>query len=156
VARPPCCRRIAGKPVAWLFEPSGVRAGELEEVTMTLDEFEAIRLADVEGLYHEQAAGRMKVSRPTFSRIVDSAHRKVASALVHGKALRIEGGAIYTEGQCAARRPRCGHPWDGSAECCRCRNRDGEGLTSNSDGNALKNRGACRVERRKQIETKSD
>jgi uncharacterized protein len=123
VARPPCRRRIAGKPVACLFEPVGVRAGELEEVTMTLDEFEAIRLADVEGLYHEQAAGRMKVSRPTFSRIVYSAYRKVANALVHGKALRIEGGAIYAEGQCAARRPGCGHQWDGSAECCHCRNR---------------------------------
>jgi predicted DNA-binding protein (UPF0251 family) len=111
-----------------LFEPAGVRAGELEEVTMTLDEFEAIRLADAEGLYHEEAARRMTISRPTFSRIVDSAHRKVANALIHGKALRIEGGTIYTEGQCAARRPRCGHPWDGSAECCHCRNRSADSL----------------------------
>ncbi len=59
---------------------------------MTLDEFEALRLADLEGLYQEEAARRMNVSRPTFSRIVDAARRKTADALVHGKALCIEGG----------------------------------------------------------------
>ncbi len=68
---------------------------------MSLDEFEAIRLGDLEGLYQEEAAELMKVSRPTFSRIIDSAHRKVADALVHGKALRIEGGPVKLEG------PRC-------------------------------------------------
>jgi len=67
---------------------------QLDEVVMTLDEFEAIRLADLEGLYQEKAAGAMSVSRPTFSRIVDSAHRKIADVLVHGKALRIEGGPV--------------------------------------------------------------
>ena len=61
---------------------------------MTLDEFEAIRLADLNGMYQEQAAGEMGVSRSTFSRIVDSAHRKLADALAHGKALRIEGGPV--------------------------------------------------------------
>lgn len=65
---------------------------------MTLDEFEAIRLADLNGLYQEQAAVEMRVSRPTFSRIVDSAHRKLADALVHGKVLRIEGGPVRVEG----------------------------------------------------------
>ena len=66
---------------------------------MTLDEFEAIRQADLVGLYQEQAAEQMGVSRPTFSRIVESAHRKVADALVHGKALRIEGGPVHHEGR---------------------------------------------------------
>jgi uncharacterized protein len=65
---------------------------------MALDEFEAMRLADLEGLYQEQAAERMNVSRTTFSRIIDSAHRKMADALVHGKALRIEGGPVQVEG----------------------------------------------------------
>ena len=74
---------------------------EIEEVVMTLDEFEAIRLADLDDLYHEQAAEEMRVSRPTFSRIIDSAHAKVADALVHGKALRIEGGPVNVT------RPRC-------------------------------------------------
>jgi uncharacterized protein len=77
---------------------------ELDEVVMTLDEFEAMRLADLEGLYQEQAAEQMNVSRTTFSRIIDAAHRKIADALVHGKALRIEGGPVQVEGQRCCRR----------------------------------------------------
>lgn len=61
---------------------------------MTLDEFEAMRLASLDGLYQEQAAKQMNISRPTFGRIIESAHRKMADALVHGKALRIEGGPV--------------------------------------------------------------
>jgi predicted DNA-binding protein (UPF0251 family) len=72
---------------------------ELDEVVMTLDEFEAVRLADLDGLYQEQAAEQMNVSRPTFSRIIESAHRKVADVLVHGKALRIEGGPVHASGR---------------------------------------------------------
>jgi predicted DNA-binding protein (UPF0251 family) len=64
----------------------------LEEITLTIDEFEAIRLADLENLYQQQAADKMKISRPTFGRIIESAHKKVAEALVRGKALKIEGG----------------------------------------------------------------
>jgi predicted DNA-binding protein (UPF0251 family) len=87
---------VCGRPAARIFKPIGIPARELEQVVMTLDEFEAVRLADLDGLYQEQAAGRMKVSRPTFSRIVDSARRKMADALVHGKALRIEGGPVQS------------------------------------------------------------
>lgn len=93
--RPFCSRSIAGRPAASIFKPIGIPVTELEEIVMTLDEFEALRLADLEGLYQEQAAEKMKISRPTFSRIIDSARRKVADALVHGKALRIEGGPIH-------------------------------------------------------------
>jgi predicted DNA-binding protein (UPF0251 family) len=85
-------------------------AGEPGEIVLTLDEFEAIRLADLEGLYQEQAAERMSVSRPTFGRILVAAHRKVAEALVHGDTLRIEGGTIRLE---PLRSSRC--------ECPRCR-----------------------------------
>lgn len=63
---------------------------------MALDEFEAIRLADLNGLKQEDAAREMEVSRPTFGRILESAHRKVASALTEGRALRIEGGTVCT------------------------------------------------------------
>ena len=77
-----------------MFKPAGVPMREIEEVVMTLDEFEAMRLADLDGLYQEQAADQMRVSRPTFGRVIDSAHRKLADALVHGKALRIEGGPV--------------------------------------------------------------
>jgi predicted DNA-binding protein (UPF0251 family) len=68
---------------------------DLEEVVMSLDEFEAMRLADLEALYQEQAAEQMSISRATFSRIIESAHRKVADAIVHGKALRIDGGPVH-------------------------------------------------------------
>ena len=66
----------------------------LELVTLTFDEIEALRLGDLEGLYQEQAAEKMNVSRQTFGRIIDSAHKKIADALVNGKALSIEGGNI--------------------------------------------------------------
>jgi uncharacterized protein len=67
-------------------------------VTLTLDEVEALRLADLQGLYQEQAAEQMKISRPTFARIIEEARRKVAEALIHGKALRLEGGAVIVKG----------------------------------------------------------
>ena len=102
--RPYCCRRIAGKPAASIFKPIGIPVRELENVLMTLDEFEALRLADLDGLYQEQAAEQMNVSRPTFSRIINSAHRKIADALAHGKALRIEGGPVHVEGRHCCRR----------------------------------------------------
>jgi predicted DNA-binding protein (UPF0251 family) len=93
--RPCRRRRVAGRPAVAIFKPIRIPLAELEEVVMTLDEFEAIRLADLDGCYQEQAAEAMRVSRPTFSRIVASAHRKIADALAHGKALRIEGGPVH-------------------------------------------------------------
>ncbi len=66
----------------------------MEEVTLTVDEFEAIRLADLEGLYQADAAEKMNISRQTLGRILESAHKKIADALVHGKALLIKGGPI--------------------------------------------------------------
>jgi len=98
VPRPYCCRRVAGQPAASIFKPIGIPVRMLDEVVMTLDEFEAVRLADLDGLYQESAAEQMGVSRPTFSRISASAHRKLADALVHGKALRIEGGPVHVAG----------------------------------------------------------
>ena len=66
----------------------------LERVILTDDELEAVRLADVEQLYQEQAAEKMGISRQTFGRIIESAHKKIGDALVNGKALCIEGGAV--------------------------------------------------------------
>ena len=110
MSRPQWCRWIAGRPIATVFHPEGIPAPGRIEIVLTLDEFEAIRLADLEGLYQEQAAERMSVSRPTFGRILAVAHRKVAEALVHGKTLKIEGGTIRME---RLGSPRC--------ECPRCR-----------------------------------
>jgi predicted DNA-binding protein (UPF0251 family) len=121
MSRPISCRRISGTPGAVLFKPAGIPVGKLGgPVRMTLDEFEALRLTDLEGLYQEEVAERMGVSRPTICRILEAAHRKVAEALVRGKALRIEGGNVETG---------CGEPpgcAGGCARgCCRCARRDG-------------------------------
>ena len=97
--RPFCRRRIAGNPAAAIFKPVGIPMSKLDELVMTLDEFEALRLADLDGLYQEQASEQMNVSRTTFSRIIASARRKLADALVHGKAVRIEGGPVHEQGQ---------------------------------------------------------
>ena len=92
--RPCCRRRIAGAPPAGVFKPAGIPGRFLEEVVLGLDGLEALRLADLEGLYQEEAAARMGVSRATFGRIVADARRRVAEALVEGKLLRIEGGPV--------------------------------------------------------------
>jgi uncharacterized protein len=90
MSRPKKCRCINCSPNTSYFKPKGIPLVHLEEVLLSLDEFEAIRLADHEGLYHEEAAGRMNISRATFGRILDSARSKVADAIINGKALKIE------------------------------------------------------------------
>ena len=94
MARPKFCRRVSQQPACRIFKPVGVPVKFLEEIVLSVDEFEAVRLADLEGLYQEQAAERMNVSRQTFGRIVESARRKVAQVLCEGMALRIEGGEV--------------------------------------------------------------
>ena len=88
--RPKKYRCIKCKPDSNYFKPRGIPLVDLEEVLLTLDEIEAIRLADFEGLYHEAAAVKMKISRQTFGRILSGAHKKVAECLIKGKALKIE------------------------------------------------------------------
>jgi predicted DNA-binding protein (UPF0251 family) len=84
--RPPSRRRVEGTPIASVYRPAGIPVRDLTTVV----------LADLEGLYPAGAAERMGVSRPTFGRIIGSAHRKVAQALVRGQALLIEGGPVTT------------------------------------------------------------
>lgn len=88
--RPPCPRKILHDPPAHYFKPAGVPLCKIEEVELGADELEAMRLADCEGLYNQDAAKCMGVSRQTFDRIIHRAHEKTARALVHGLALRIE------------------------------------------------------------------
>jgi len=76
------------------FKPRAVPMSVLEEVTLSVEELEALRLAHLEGLYQQDAAERMGVSRATFGRVLDAAHRTVTRALVEGCALRIEGGSF--------------------------------------------------------------
>jgi predicted DNA-binding protein (UPF0251 family) len=110
VSRPKCCRYVNGMPGKTCFRPDGVASSSCpQEVFLNLDEYESLRLADLEGFYQEQAASRMNVSRQTFGRIVEAARRKVADALVNGKTLRIEGGPVSFNDGKATRCPRCRH-----------------------------------------------
>lgn len=109
--RPKCCRRVGLAPDCTLYKPAGVPATHLETVVLTLDELEAVRLADFEGLYHEEAGSRMQVSRPTFSRILETARRKIAGALVEGKAVRIEGGPVEMSATRAFQCVSCLYVW---------------------------------------------
>ena len=112
MARSRHCRRVGSIPESNYFKPRGIPLMMLEEVILTVDEFEAIRLADLESLYQEQAAGRMNVSRQTFGRIIDSAHKKVAEALVKGKALKIEGGEFEMATMRKFKCYDCQHSWE--------------------------------------------
>ncbi len=100
MARPCCPRHIAHRPPASYFKPAGIPLCDLEEIELAADELEALRLADVEDLYHTEAATRMKVSRQTFDRIVRRARMKVAEALVLGRALRV----LVSDGPSPARK----------------------------------------------------
>ncbi|HOJ04968.1 MAG TPA: DUF134 domain-containing protein [Bacteroidota bacterium] len=95
--RPRIPRRILLPPRFLTFKPMGVPRRLLQRVTLSVDEFEAIRLADHERLDHLEAAARMGISRSTFSRLIDSAHGKVASCIIEGRELRIEGGEVDFE-----------------------------------------------------------
>ena len=95
--RPKKNRWIKCAPGEKCFRPRCKAEEELEGVCLTVDEFEAVRLADVEGLKQVDAAEKMQVSRPTFSRIIRSAHNKIGDALVNIKAIKIEGGCCEFE-----------------------------------------------------------
>jgi predicted DNA-binding protein (UPF0251 family) len=88
--RPKKNRCVSCKPDVTYFKPRGIPLMALEELSINMDELEAIRLADYEGLYHEDAARKMEISRQTFGRILNEAHKKVAESLLKGKALKIE------------------------------------------------------------------
>jgi predicted DNA-binding protein (UPF0251 family) len=94
MVRPRRCRFIEHQPSFTYFKPRGIPLSELEEIVLLIDEFEAIRLKDLEGLEQESAAQKMGISQPTLFRLLNSAHSKIADAIVHGKAIKIEGGPI--------------------------------------------------------------
>ncbi len=140
--RPQCCRRIAHSPICTVFTPAGVPACDLKEVVLTLDEFEAIRLADLEGLYQENAAARMNVSRQTFGRILEAGRRKVAQVLMEGQPLRIGGGEVEMSQGTTFKCPNCRRPWtppatgDAPQGCPKCRNTDARSVDDEHQGGA--------------------
>jgi uncharacterized protein len=102
--RPQKPRTIRCSPRQRRFRPSGIPVSRLEVVRLTLDELEAIRFTGVEHLAQIEAAGKMGISRPTFSRILTSAQRKLADALVHVKEIRVEGGCCHRPRRNACRK----------------------------------------------------
>lgn len=92
MARPRLFRRVMFNPNITYFKPRGIPLRELSEVVILVDEYEAIRLKDLEGLDQEECAKKMNVSQPTFHRLVLSARKKISDAIINGKAIKIEGG----------------------------------------------------------------
>ena len=90
--RPVKCRRVNFLPEVKYYKPAGVPIRNVEEVCLSIEEVEAIRLKDLEGLEQDERAEMMNISRPTFHRVLNSAHHKIAEALFGGKAIRIGGG----------------------------------------------------------------
>jgi len=94
VPRPQKPRWIGFDPPNIMFIPRAVPFPVGAQTLLTVDELEALRLADVKGMSQEGAAAKMNVSRATFGRIVAQARKKVADALIHGKSIGIQGGAV--------------------------------------------------------------
>jgi uncharacterized protein len=127
--RPPKVRHVTRTPGFTYFKPQGIPMSLLDEVVLTIDEFESLRLADLQALSHEAAAAKMKISRATFGRILEKARRTLVGAIVNGKAIRIEGGNFRTghlfEFQCR----NCNRSWQFTRaateqkECPACKQR---------------------------------
>ena len=106
MARPRKCRRVCGMPRNNSFAPMGLWDGT-ERIIMAVDEYETIRLIDLEGLTQEQCAKSMDIARSTVQSIYDSARKKLSHCLVNGAELKISGGEyILCEGSST---PHCGH-----------------------------------------------
>lgn len=90
--RPKKIRWVKCEPGEKCFRPQYKPLSLLKGVILSIDEFEAVRLSDLEGLDQEEIAKKMRVHRSTISRILECAHKKIAEALVNAKAIKIEGG----------------------------------------------------------------
>ena len=110
MGRQPLWRRVDFLPQITYFKPSGVPLAQLQEIRLSVEETEAIRLKDLERLDQGECAKKMNISRPTFARVLNSGRQKLADALTNGRAIRIDGGNF----EMTKRRFRCvnGHEWD--------------------------------------------
>ena len=94
--RPLKVRQVKAMPKIQMFTPRG-KPGRPEEIHLTFDQFEALKLADLEGRDQADGAGILGVSRATFGRILEAAHRNIADALVNGKIIKIFGGSVQVQ-----------------------------------------------------------
>lgn len=115
MARPTKWRKIEHIPTMPYFVPTEQGVDELAENIIKLEELEAIRLKDLEGLEQAECAKLMEVSRPTFQRILLSAREKIADSLINGKMVHVEGGN-FTRNICPIRCGNCGGEWKESFE----------------------------------------
>ena len=92
MVRPRKCKMVYAEPGVSYFKPRAVPLMELKEIDLTVEEFEAVRLADLNCLKQIKIAKKMDISQPTLHRLLESAHKKIADALVNGKAIKIHGG----------------------------------------------------------------
>ncbi len=110
VPRPRTYRWVWARPNSTYFKPRGIPLAGLDETVLSVEEHEAIRLNDLERLEQEQAAERMNISRQTFGRVLASARKKIADAIINAKAIRIQGGDFVMVGG-MLRCGECGHTW---------------------------------------------
>lgn len=115
MARPTKWRKIENIPTIPYFVPSDKSPDEIPDNKLKLEELEAIRLKDLEGLEQKECAEKMQVSRPTFQRILLSAREKIADSLINGKTIHIEGGN-FTRNICPVQCLDCGKKWMESYE----------------------------------------
>ncbi|NMB32635.1 MAG: DUF134 domain-containing protein [Clostridium sp.] len=115
MARPTKWRRVEFVPSIQYFTPSDTSCAKLGENVLRIEELEAIRLKDLEGLEQIECAERMEISRQTFQRILGIARQKIADSLIGGKAIKIEGGT-YTRNICSVKCLDCKKQWNESYE----------------------------------------
>ncbi|MDP8315380.1 MAG: DUF134 domain-containing protein [Candidatus Celaenobacter antarcticus] len=131
MSRPRKIRRVSKPPICSRFKPVGIPARLLDVVDLSVDEYEALRLADYEGLEHKEAAEKMGISRPTFTRLIDQARKKFASGIIEGKEISIEGGNFQFL-QHVARCRNCGSTYNYTQhapdKCPECNEEDLENL----------------------------
>ncbi len=109
-------QRIVHRPPLYTeFKPVGIRRLSLESIELSIDEYEAIRLADQIGMNHNEAAEEMEISRSTFTRLIENARKKIAEFIIEGKHLQIDGGNIHFRGN-IIKCNSCGHMFNTNFE----------------------------------------
>jgi len=146
MTRPIKPRFLRGKPTVLYFKPRGIPLRDLQEVVLEPDEFEALKLHGCDDFNQTDAAQRMRISQPTFARILDRAYKKVSHAIVEGKAIKIEEKLTMKKNECDRGRLRCerrGGRARGRRDCNGPRAQEGEcpRLKEDSEGRLFKRDG---------------
>jgi predicted DNA-binding protein (UPF0251 family) len=140
--RPRCQRRVENIPDVTYFKPKGAHRTQIEVNILSVEELESVRLVDHEGLEQEQAATKMGISRRVFWDDLQSARKKIADALVNGKAIEIKGGHFMLETKPTFRCDGCGNEWEepfGTGKPRRCPRCESGNIRRDSE-----DRGCCR------------